>query len=199
MVAEVVAGELHLQPRPRFRHARSASRLGILLGPADMGDDGVGGSIILDKPELHLSGDVLVPDLAGWPRETMPELPDEAFSMIRPDWLCEVLSPSTAKWDRADKVRSTRGKGSSTFGSSILNFGRWRCSAWTETPTASSARSETMPRVVSSLSMTSNCDWLDYGADKAVARCPTQCCSWRAPVVMPAARPAASAVEHPRR
>lgn len=69
-----------------------------------MGDDGAGGWIILDEPELHLTDDILVPDLAGWRRETMPELPDEPYTKVRPDWLCEVLSPSTAKQDRADKV-----------------------------------------------------------------------------------------------
>lgn len=104
MIAEVLAGELHLQPRPRFRHSRAASRLGVLLGPADMGDEGVGGWIILDEPELHLCDDILVPDIAGWRRETMPELPDEPYSTLRPDWLCEVLSPTTEQRDRADKI-----------------------------------------------------------------------------------------------
>lgn len=104
MVAEVLAGTLCLQPRPRFRHARAASRLGVLLGPADMEGEGVGGWIILDEPELHLQDDILVPDLAGWRRETMPELPDEPFTRLRPDWLCEVLSRSTEQRDRSDKL-----------------------------------------------------------------------------------------------
>lgn len=104
MVAEVLAGDLHLQPRPRFRHARAASRLGVLLGPADMEGEGFGGWIILDEPELHFQDDILVPDLAGWRRETMPELPDEPFTTLRPDWLCEVLSRSTEQRDRSDKL-----------------------------------------------------------------------------------------------
>jgi Uma2 family endonuclease len=68
--------------------------------------DGPGGWIILDEPELHLGDpvDILVPDLAGWRRETMPELPDAPFLTLRPDWACEVLSPSTAKVDRAEKL-----------------------------------------------------------------------------------------------
>lgn len=105
MVAELIDGELHLRPRPRFRHARSASRLGIILGPPfDRGVNGPGGWILLVEPELHLAEDVLVPDLAGWRRETMPEMPDAAFATLRPDWVCEVLSPSTERIDRADKV-----------------------------------------------------------------------------------------------
>ena len=62
------------------------------------------GWILLDEPELHLHGDVLVPDLAGWRRERMPELPDAAAFELAPDWVCEVLSPSTAALDRAEKM-----------------------------------------------------------------------------------------------
>src|SRR5690606_23876914 len=94
-----------LQTRPRFRHARSASRLGIVLGgPFDRGVGGPGGWIILDEPELHLGADIVVSDLAGWRRETMPEMPDDAYGVLRPDWACEVLSPSAATLDRAEKL-----------------------------------------------------------------------------------------------
>jgi hypothetical protein len=67
-VAELIHGVLYAHPRPRSRHARSASRLGAVLGgPFDQGAGGPGGWIILDEPELHLGPepDVLVPDLAG--------------------------------------------------------------------------------------------------------------------------------------
>lgn len=107
LVAEVIAGTLYTQARPRTRHARSASRLGgVLDGPFDRGKDGPGGWLILDEPELHLGRepDILVPDLAGWRRERMPELPDAAFLTLAPDWTCEVLSPSTEDLDRAEKV-----------------------------------------------------------------------------------------------
>src|SRR5262245_57944926 len=79
VVGEILDGELHVQPRPGAPHARSASRLGAVLGgPFDIGRGGPGGWVILDEPELHLGGepDVLVPDLAGWRRERMPEIPD---------------------------------------------------------------------------------------------------------------------------
>jgi Uma2 family endonuclease len=59
----------------------------------------------LGEPELHLGDDVLVPDLAGWRRTTMPELPLAAWFELAPDWVCEVLSPSTAAKDRAQKMR----------------------------------------------------------------------------------------------
>jgi AraC-like DNA-binding protein len=106
-VAELVGGELHASPRPAFRHALAASRLGTELGgPFDRGRGGPGGWWLLFEPELHLGEDVLVPDLAGWRRERMPELPDVAACTLAPDWICEVVSPSTERLDRAKKMQA---------------------------------------------------------------------------------------------
>jgi Uma2 family endonuclease len=58
----------------------------------------------MDEPELHLGPHILVPDLAGWRRERMPTLPDEAYFSLSPNWICEVLSPGTARIDRAVKM-----------------------------------------------------------------------------------------------
>ena len=107
VVAEVIDGVLSTHPRPAFPHARASSKLGgALLPPFDDGNGGPGGWIILDEPELHLGvePDILVPDLAGWRRETMPEMPDAAFTTVRPDWVCEVLSPGTRRHDRYAKL-----------------------------------------------------------------------------------------------
>lgn len=76
-----------------------------LGGPFDRARGGPGGWIILDEPELHLHGDALVSDLGGWRRERMPELPDVAAFELAPDWVCEVLSPSTQSHDRVKKMR----------------------------------------------------------------------------------------------
>jgi Uma2 family endonuclease len=62
--------------------------------------------VILFEPELHLSGEALIPDLAGWRRERLPELPDTAALSLAPDWVCEVISPSTEALDRALKMGS---------------------------------------------------------------------------------------------
>lgn len=105
MVAEVLDGELHLQPRPAKPHAAAATALGEELGPPfKRGRDGPGGWILLDEPELHLGEDILVPDLGGWRRARMPMLDDEAYFTLAPDWVCEVVSPGTAKIDRAVKL-----------------------------------------------------------------------------------------------
>ncbi len=105
LVAEIIHGQLVTQPRPAARHARAASSLGgELYGPFDRGKGGPGGWIILDEPELHLDGHVLVPDLAGWKRVRLPEIQDIVAIEVVPDWVCEVLSPSTSGVDRADKM-----------------------------------------------------------------------------------------------
>jgi Uma2 family endonuclease len=101
VIAEIVDGELVLSPRPASRHGAAASTLGEELGPPfKRGRGGPGGWIILDEPELHFSDDVLVPDLAGWRRDRMPLLPDAPFITLSPDWVCEVLSPGSARTDR---------------------------------------------------------------------------------------------------
>ena len=104
-VAEIIAGELYASPRPSPPHAHAASVLGIELGgPFHRGRSGPGGWMLLDEPELHFGDDVLVPDIAGWRRERMPALPNTAYFTLAPDWLCEVLSPSTETIDRTRKL-----------------------------------------------------------------------------------------------
>jgi Uma2 family endonuclease len=104
-VAEIIDGVLITNPRPALPHAQAATALGgELFGPFRRGKGGPGGWILLVEPELHLSQNVLVPDLAGWRRERVPELPHQAAFDLAPDWVCEVLSPSTAALDRAQKV-----------------------------------------------------------------------------------------------
>lgn len=108
MVAEIIDGELVTGPRPGVPHTRAASRLTMKLGgPFDLGENGPGGWVILDEPELRLGtpADVLVPDLAGWRRERLPQMPDTAAFELAPDWVCEVLSTSTATLDRTAKMR----------------------------------------------------------------------------------------------
>jgi len=105
VVGEIVHGSLHTHPRPAPKHARAYSVLGSeLVGPYDKGRGGPGGWWILDEPEVHLSDNVLVPDLAGWRRERMPVLPNGAWIELAPDWVCEILSPATARFDRVDKL-----------------------------------------------------------------------------------------------
>ncbi|BCX89025.1 hypothetical protein MIN45_P1395 [Methylomarinovum tepidoasis] len=105
LVGEIIGGALYTQPRPAPKHAVAHSVLGFSIGgPFHGGTGGPGGWWIIDEPELHIGGDILVPDLAGWRRERMPALPETAWFELPPDWVCEVLSPSTARIDRSLKM-----------------------------------------------------------------------------------------------
>jgi Uma2 family endonuclease len=105
MIAELIDGALYLSPRPGPAHTNVSSLLGAeLIPPFSRGRGGPGGWIILDEPELHLGSRVLVPDLAGWRRERMPNVPEEHQFTIVPDWICEVASKSTEKFDRTKKL-----------------------------------------------------------------------------------------------
>jgi Uma2 family endonuclease len=106
MRAQLVEGELVLQPQPASGHQAASSVLGEELGPPfKRGKGGPGGWIILDEPEIHLGKNVLVPDMAGWKRSTMPEMPLVPYFTQTPDWVCEVLSPSTRQFDRGRKLQ----------------------------------------------------------------------------------------------
>lgn len=105
VVAELVAGVLHTHPRPAPAHANAAAALTAeLRGPFGHGKGGPGGWRLLIEPELHLGEDVVVPDLAGWRVQRMPRIPRAAFIALPPDWICEILSPSTAAYDREEKM-----------------------------------------------------------------------------------------------
>ena len=106
MVGELINGDLYAWPRPAGPHGDASSALGMFIGPPyRLGRGGPGGWWIFDEPELHLGSDVLVPDLAGWRRERMPQYPGDHVFALAPDWVCEVLSPSTARVDRGKKMR----------------------------------------------------------------------------------------------
>jgi Uma2 family endonuclease len=103
-VGEIVHGVLHVSPRPAGLHCAVGSLLGAeLIFPFQRGRGGPGGWLIVDEPELHLGEDVVVPDLAGWRRERLPRIPNRPFFTLAPDWVCEILSPRTARFDRVEK------------------------------------------------------------------------------------------------
>jgi Uma2 family endonuclease len=106
MRGEIINGELIVTPRPARRHVEAAASLGgELVPPYRFGRGGPGGWIILDEPELHLEKDILIPDLAGWRKERLSTAPEEHRFTVPPDWVCEILSPKTARNDRIKKMR----------------------------------------------------------------------------------------------
>jgi Uma2 family endonuclease len=106
VVAELIDGTLYTSPRPAAAHAMAATQLatGLVEAFGRKRSSGPGGWVILVEPELHIVGQTMVPDLAGWRRERMPEMPHVPAFELAPDWLCEVRSPSTALLDRRIKL-----------------------------------------------------------------------------------------------
>jgi Uma2 family endonuclease len=105
LVAELIDGELYTWPRPGSAHAHAGSVLGGELNAAfERGRGGPGGWWIIDEPEIHLSGEAVVPDIAGWRRDRMPKYPNTSGCDVTPDWLCEIQSESNARHDRVVKL-----------------------------------------------------------------------------------------------
>lgn len=142
-VGELLEDELYAHPRPAYTHLQVSSRLSALLMTCfDEGVGNLGGWCLLSEPELHFGRDVLVPDIAGWRRERPPCPPgsNPPFITLAPDWVCEVLSPSTASIDRVRKMPVYQREGVSsawlidprkcTLEVYHLGRGGWRLAAW---------------------------------------------------------------------
>jgi Uma2 family endonuclease len=110
--AEIVCGQLIVQPPPAVRHNWVVQKLLVQLSLRfGDGDAGGGAWIILQDPGLNIPAalwssdepEFVEPDLAGWRTSRMPEVPDVTFIDLTPDWLCEVLS-GNEKHDRETKL-----------------------------------------------------------------------------------------------
>jgi Uma2 family endonuclease len=102
---EVIGGEVVVAPSPSPEHQSSLGLIAAdLIGAFQRGRGGPGGWWILPDVDVSFGPhDVLRPDLVGWRRERVPEFPRERPIEHRPDWVCEILSPSTAARDRGQK------------------------------------------------------------------------------------------------
>ena len=98
---ELIYGALYTHPRPTPRHSAVATALGLELGnPFQKGSGGPGGWIFMIETEVMFGENLLVPDIAGWRRERLTAFPETNWVSVRPDWICEATSPSTALRDR---------------------------------------------------------------------------------------------------
>lgn len=105
MIGEILNGELIVTPRPAARHMHVTTVLsGEIEPPYRRGRGGPGGWIFLIEVEIKLGEDIVVPDLAGWHRERFPTELEHNWIPIAPDWVCEVLSPSTVRTDKVRKM-----------------------------------------------------------------------------------------------
>lgn len=107
LVAEILDGVLVTHPRPLPRHGVAQARLAGILDSDDSRSRlrAGGGWIFMSEPELHLGEHIVVPDMAAWRLSRMTEMPERVGITLVPDWICEILSPSTASDDRTVKFR----------------------------------------------------------------------------------------------
>ena len=105
-IYEILDGELEASPRPLPVHGLAQSLLsGELSPPFQRKRGGPGGWWLIIEPDVELRPhDIVVPDVVGWRRERMPELPGSRPIKVTPDWICEVLSPSSKNRDRVAKA-----------------------------------------------------------------------------------------------
>lgn len=109
--SEVIAGEVHEKAAPSAEHGDAQRALAQILGGRfhrrGGGGANPGGWWIMTEVEIQLeTHEVYVPDLTGWRRENTPQRPSGRPVRIRPDWVCEILSPSTARYDQVTKQRT---------------------------------------------------------------------------------------------
>ena len=107
--AEVINGEIVEKANPSAEHADAQG--GALVHLRGLyhrrpGGEKPGGWWILPEVEIELAPhEVYRPDIAGWRRDRTPERPRGLPVKSRPDWICEVLSPSNASNDLVKKLR----------------------------------------------------------------------------------------------
>ena len=105
IVGEIIEGVLYTTTKPRIRHQRTTRTIGGRIGdPFDHGRGGPGGWWIVTEPGIELPNTPEIsPDVVGWRRERMPELPVDEPIRVVPDWVCEILSPTTRRHDMLRK------------------------------------------------------------------------------------------------
>jgi Uma2 family endonuclease len=106
IVGEIINGVLYTMTKPRARHQRTTRLIGSRIG--DSFEDGIGGPggwWILPEPGIELPNTPEIsPDVAGWRRERMPELPVDEPIRVVPDWVCEILSKTTRRHNQFVKM-----------------------------------------------------------------------------------------------
>lgn len=105
---ELIDGEFVKRASPAWTHGVSQGSLSRLVGehfhrPA--GGSKPGGWWIAPEIDLVLNGDGFRPDMAGWRRSRVPEMPKEWPTRLTPDWIAEVVSPSNSTNDTVKKLQ----------------------------------------------------------------------------------------------
>jgi Uma2 family endonuclease len=107
--AEIAHGTYLMSPRPKLAHGAAQVKLGKLLDQ-QFGTRGEGRIspdwLLVVEPEVRseIAFSRVIPDLAGWKRSAggWPDANENPVTLV-PDWVAEVLSPSTESFDRGPK------------------------------------------------------------------------------------------------
>ncbi len=104
---ELIDGELREKAATSGKHGAAQSNLSIAVAPFRRRPGGrwPGGWWFATETEVYLDeANTFRPDVSGWRRERMPESPDGTPILLRPDWVCEILSTNK----RHDLIRKKR-------------------------------------------------------------------------------------------
>ncbi len=105
---EIVCGELVEKAMPSFAHATAELELSAAIAPFNRRPGGRDPGGWWLSTEIHVTyrrGEIYCHDAAGWRRDRVPERPSEWPVSVRPDWVCEIVSPRHEKQDLVDKPR----------------------------------------------------------------------------------------------
>lgn len=94
---EIINGELVEKKAASGEHGRAQGRVISQLGGAfdrkPGGPKGPGGWWFATEVEVALApNQIYRPDIVGWRRDRVPLAPEDAVVVVRPDWVCEILS-----------------------------------------------------------------------------------------------------------
>ncbi len=111
--AELIAGVIVYQGMPGPKHGEAQGMtfalVGVPFGRRPAGSSRPGGWWISQEVDMELGEMGCRPDILGWRRDRQPTLPEpDARGLVTavPDWICEVLSRSTASIDQGKKRRA---------------------------------------------------------------------------------------------
>lgn len=106
---ELIDGEITEKASPSGEHGDAQGGvIASIRSPFQRppGRGGPGGWWILTEVEVQLeTGDIVRPDVVGWRRERCPARPTGFPIQLRPDWVCEVISPGHVTHDTVKKLR----------------------------------------------------------------------------------------------
>ena len=110
---EIICGRLVRKALVSTEHAFVQQQLGVFLSPFYGRKRAPGGWWTFICPGIVLTADLhqydpgshwYEPDVAGWKINVVPERPRGARVRVWPQWVCEVLSSSTAERDKGVKL-----------------------------------------------------------------------------------------------